>query len=64
MAAAGAIAEPGAVFWLSWEEVEEAARLLDAGQPAECDGRPILLGLLQRRFFHRNALPLTALVSG
>ena len=35
MVAAGAIAEREEVFWLKWEEVEEAARLLDAGQPAE-----------------------------
>ncbi|MGA3136734.1 MAG: PEP/pyruvate-binding domain-containing protein [Terracidiphilus sp.] len=35
MAAAGAIAEPDEVFWLKWEEVEAAARQLDAGQPAE-----------------------------
>ncbi len=35
MVAAGAIAERDEVFWLKWEEVEEAARLLDAGQPAE-----------------------------
>ncbi len=35
MVAAGAIAERDDVFWLNWEEVEEAARLLDAGQPAE-----------------------------
>ena len=37
MVAAGAIAERDDVFWLKWEEVEEAARLLDAGQPAEDD---------------------------
>jgi pyruvate,water dikinase len=35
MVAAGAIAEREEVFWLKWEEVEEAARALDAGQPAE-----------------------------
>jgi pyruvate,water dikinase len=35
MAAAGAIAECDEVFWLKWEEAEAAARLLDAGQPAE-----------------------------
>jgi pyruvate,water dikinase len=35
MVAAGAIAERDEVFWLKWKEVEEAARLLDAGQPAE-----------------------------
>jgi pyruvate,water dikinase len=34
MAASGAIAEADEVFWLKWEEVEAAARLLDAGQPA------------------------------
>ena len=33
MAAAGAIAERDDVFWLKWEELEEAARALDAGQP-------------------------------
>jgi pyruvate,water dikinase len=32
MVAAGAIAECDEVFWLKWEEVEEAARLLDAGR--------------------------------
>jgi phosphohistidine swiveling domain-containing protein len=35
MVAAGAIAQRDEVFWLKWEEVEEAARLLDAGQPVE-----------------------------
>jgi pyruvate,water dikinase len=35
MVAAVAIAERDDVFWLKWEEVEEAARLLDAGQPVE-----------------------------
>jgi pyruvate,water dikinase len=32
MVAAGAIAEPGEVFWLKREEVEAAARQLDAGE--------------------------------
>jgi pyruvate,water dikinase len=32
---AGAIAERDEVFWLKWEEVEKAARTLDAGQPVE-----------------------------
>jgi pyruvate,water dikinase len=41
MVAAGAIAERDDVFWLKREEVEEAARLLDAGQPAEDDRRAI-----------------------
>jgi pyruvate,water dikinase len=35
MVAAGAMAEPDDVFWLKWEELQEAARLLDAGQPVE-----------------------------
>jgi pyruvate,water dikinase len=35
MVAAGAIEECDEVFWLKWEEVGAAARLLDAGQPAE-----------------------------
>jgi rifampicin phosphotransferase len=34
MAAAGAIAEPGEVYWLRREEAEAAARALDAGQAA------------------------------
>ncbi len=34
LAAAGAIAERDEVFWLEWNEVEGAARALDAGQPA------------------------------
>jgi len=34
MAAAGAIAERDEVFWLKWEEVQEAARVLDIGQSA------------------------------
>ena len=34
LVATGAIAEPEEVFWLKWDEVKEAARLLDAGQPA------------------------------
>jgi pyruvate,water dikinase len=33
MAAAGSMAERDEVFWLKWDEVEEAARQLDAGQP-------------------------------
>jgi len=32
---AGAMAECDEVFWLQWEELEEVARLLDAGQSAE-----------------------------
>jgi pyruvate,water dikinase len=35
MAAAGAVAEPGDVYWLKWDEGKAAARLLDAGQPVE-----------------------------
>jgi len=35
MVAAGAIAQTDDVFCLTWEEVEAAARALDAGQPAE-----------------------------
>jgi pyruvate,water dikinase len=35
MACAGAIADRDDVFWLKWDEVKEAARLLDAGQPVE-----------------------------
>jgi pyruvate,water dikinase len=35
MAAAGAIADCDQVFWLKWDEVETATRLLDAGQPVE-----------------------------
>jgi pyruvate,water dikinase len=35
MAAAGAMADRDDVFWLKWEEVKQAARLLDAGQPVE-----------------------------
>ncbi len=34
LAAAGAIAERGEVFWLQWEEAEATARALDAGQAA------------------------------
>jgi pyruvate,water dikinase len=34
MVAAGAIAERDEVFWLKWEELKEAARQVDAGQPA------------------------------
>ena len=41
MVAAGATAEPDDVFWLKWAEVEETARLLDAGQPVE-DHRPAI----------------------
>jgi pyruvate,water dikinase len=35
MAASGAIAEFDEVFWLKWDEVEAAARALDASQPVE-----------------------------
>jgi pyruvate,water dikinase len=41
MVAAGAIAECDEVFWLKSEELEEAARLLDAGQPLDDYRRPI-----------------------
>ncbi len=41
MVAGGAIAECDEVFWLKWEEVQAAARLLDAGQPVEDYGRAI-----------------------
>jgi pyruvate,water dikinase len=41
MVTAGAMAECDEVFWLKWEEVEAAARLLDAGQPLENYGRAI-----------------------
>jgi len=41
MVRAGAIAEPDDVFWLKWEEVKEAARRLDAGQPAGDDRQAI-----------------------
>ena len=43
MVAAGAIAECDEVFWLKWEEVEEVARRLDAGQAAE-DYRAAIAG--------------------
>jgi pyruvate,water dikinase len=35
LAAAGAIAERDQIFWLKWEEVEEAVRRVDSGQPAD-----------------------------
>ena len=35
MVASGAMAEADEVFWLKWEELEEAARLLDAGRSPE-----------------------------
>jgi pyruvate,water dikinase len=35
MVPAGAMTEPDEVFWLKWEELQDAARLLDAGQPVE-----------------------------
>ena len=35
MAAAGAIADRDEVFWLKWEELQDSARALDAGRPAE-----------------------------
>ncbi|MGD1107909.1 MAG: PEP/pyruvate-binding domain-containing protein [Terracidiphilus sp.] len=35
MVDAGAMAEPDEVFWLKWEELEDSARLLDAGRPVE-----------------------------
>ena len=41
IAAAGAIAERDDIFWLKWEEVEETARALDAGQPVGDFRRPI-----------------------
>jgi pyruvate,water dikinase len=33
MAAAGAIADRDDIYWLKWEEVEQGARALDAGEP-------------------------------
>jgi pyruvate,water dikinase len=41
LVAAGAMDEPDEVFWLRWEELEDSARLLDAGQPVEDDRRAI-----------------------
>jgi pyruvate,water dikinase len=41
MVAAGAIAQPDDVFWLTLEEVEAAARALDAGQRAEDYGHVV-----------------------
>ena len=35
MVAGDAMAEPGDVFWMKWDEVQESVRLLDAGQPVE-----------------------------
>jgi pyruvate,water dikinase len=35
LAAANAMTEGDEVFWLKWEEVEEAAQALDAGRPVE-----------------------------
>jgi pyruvate,water dikinase len=55
MVAAGAIAERDEVFWLKWEEVEEAARLLDARQPAEDYRR----ALAERRETWRRELGVT-----
>jgi pyruvate,water dikinase len=59
MVAAGAIAERDEVFWLKWEEVEEAARLLDAGQPAEDDRR----AMAERRETWRREYGVTPPVS-
>jgi pyruvate,water dikinase len=41
MVAAGAIARPDDVFWLTLEEAEAAARALDAGQPAKDYGHVV-----------------------
>jgi pyruvate,water dikinase len=60
MAAAGAIDEPGDVFWLTREELEAAASSLDAGQPAG-DPRPAIAARRQACQSERAATPPVAL---
>jgi rifampicin phosphotransferase len=60
MAAAGAIAGSDEIFWLKREEVEEAARRLDSGQPVD-DYRPAI-GERQRTWrSERGVAPPVAL---
>jgi pyruvate,water dikinase len=60
LAAAGAIAGSDEIFWLKWEEVEEAARRLDSGQPAE-DYRPAIAERRRTWKSERNVVPPAAL---
>jgi pyruvate,water dikinase len=60
MAAAGAIDEPGDVFWLTREELEAAALSLDAGQPTG-DHRPAIAARRQTWQSERAATPPVAL---
>jgi len=60
MVAAGAIDEPGDVFWLTREELEAAASALDAGQPAG-DHRPAIAARRETWQSERAATPPVAL---
>ncbi len=64
MVAAGAIAEYDEVFWLKWEELEAAARLLDASQPAEDYRRAIAERRETWRLEHGFTPPIVLPVKG
>jgi pyruvate,water dikinase len=62
LVAAGAMAEPDEVFWLKWEELQDSARLLEAGQPPQDCRRAIAerreTGELELRVVPPTALPV------
>jgi pyruvate,water dikinase len=60
MVAAGAIAQPDDVFYLTWEEAQAAARALDAAQPAG-DYAPVVAARQARREMERKVTPPVAL---
>ena len=60
MVAAGAIGDPGDVFWLTREELEAAASSLDAGQPTG-DHRPAIAARRETWQWERAAVPPVAL---
>jgi pyruvate,water dikinase len=60
VAAAGGISGSDEVFWLSWEEVKDAARRLDSGQAAD-DYRPAITKRQQAWKSERGVAPPVAL---
>jgi len=64
MVAAGAIAERDEVFWLKPEELEEAARRLDAGQPVGDYRRAIAVRRETWQWEHRATPPVVLPVKG
>jgi len=64
LVAAGAIAEPGEVFWLQWDELQASARRLDAAQPVEDFRRAIAARRVIWQREHRVTPPVALPVKG